>query len=120
MCPLPVPLEPPVESAGAGMWTTARNHVRMSQSLLSLSKGQEAGEILEKEAVDEMFRSQLSDMQRTLVQDMVNHRHSSMMPEFPLGTMVQHGIGGLMDVEDIPGKRRAGSMKGMGMGTVTG
>ncbi|KAJ6035274.1 uncharacterized protein N7446_010039 [Penicillium canescens] len=115
MRPLPVPLEPPVESAGAGLWTTGRDHARMLRALLSISEGQEEGGILKKETVDEMFRPQLNDMQRTSLQDTVNRRHNGMIPEFPPGTMVQHGIGGIINVEDVPGKRRAGSMQWMGM-----
>ncbi|KAI1120460.1 beta-lactamase [Nemania abortiva] len=115
MCPLPVPLEPPVESAGAGLWTTGRDHARMLRALLSISSGQEEGGVLKKETVDEMFRPQLNDIQRASLQDRVNFRHNTMIPEFPPGTMVQHGIGGLMNVEDVPGKRRAGSMQWMGM-----
>jgi len=115
MLQLPVPLKPPVESAGAGLWTTGRDHARMLRALLSISEGQEEGGILKKEMVDEMFRPQLNDMQRTSLQDTVNRRHNGMIPEFPPGTMVQHGIGGLMNVEDVPGKRRAGSMQWMGM-----
>ncbi|KAI1319260.1 beta-lactamase [Xylariaceae sp. FL0255] len=114
MRPLPVPLEPPVESAGAGLWTTAHDHARMLQALLSISEGQEGG-VLKKETVDEMFRPQLNDAQRTSMQETVDRRHSAMMPEFPMGTMVQHGIGGLLNLEDIPGKRKAGSMHWMGM-----
>ncbi|KAK4455155.1 acyltransferase LovD [Podospora aff. communis PSN243] len=115
MCPLPVPLEPPVESAGAGLWTTARDHARILQALLSISQEQKEGGILQKETVDEMFRPQLNDMQRMSLQERANLRHNTMMPEFPPGTMVQHGIGGLINREDIPGKRRAGSMQWMGM-----
>ncbi|KAK4141683.1 acyltransferase LovD [Dichotomopilus funicola] len=95
MRPLPVPLEPPVE-CGRGI-------------------GQEEGGIPQKETVDEMFRPQLNDVQRTSLQDRVNNRHNTMIPEFPPGTVVQHGIGGVMNVEDVPGKRRAGSMHWMGM-----
>lgn len=115
MRPLPVPLEPPVESAGAGLWTTARDHARMLRELLFISEGRQEGGILKKETVDEMFRPQLNDMQQRSLQDTVNRRHSTMMPEFPPGTIVQHGIGGLLNVEDIEGKRRAGSMQWMGM-----
>ncbi|KAK3378749.1 beta-lactamase [Lasiosphaeria ovina] len=56
------------------------------------------------EMVDEMFRPQPNDMQRTSLQD-----------TFPPGTMVQHGIGWVMNVEGVPGKRRAGSMQWMGV-----
>jgi len=115
MRPLPVPVEPPVESAGAGLWTTARDHARMLQALLSISEGNEESGVLKKKTVDEMFRPQLNELQRDALQDAVNRRHNTMIPEFPLGTTVQHGIGGLLNVEDIPGKRRAGSMEWMGM-----
>jgi hypothetical protein len=86
----------------------------MLQALLSISEGQEGG-ILEKATVKEMFRPQLNDIQQASLQDTVNRRHNGMIPEFPPRTTVQHGIGGIMNVEDVPGKRRAGSMEWMGM-----
>ncbi|KAH6617456.1 hypothetical protein F5144DRAFT_596461 [Chaetomium tenue] len=115
MSPLPVPLEPPVESAGAGLWMTARDHARMLQALLAISEGGEGGGVLKRETVDEMFRPQLDEVQRAALQDTVGRQHDTMMPEFPPGTVVQHGMGGIVNVEDVPGKRRAGSMQWMGM-----
>ncbi|KAG6006764.1 hypothetical protein E4U21_006749 [Claviceps maximensis] len=41
--------------------------------------------------------------------------HASFASEFPPGEPVNHGLGGLLNTRDVPGKRRAGSMSWAGI-----
>ncbi|KAK0630397.1 beta-lactamase/transpeptidase-like protein [Bombardia bombarda] len=120
-CELPVPADPPVESGGAGLWTTAIDHARVLQALLfaSSSTGDEAdqaGRVLGKKTVDEMFRPQLDAVQRTRLKELTDMFHDGMVPEFPVGFgPIDHGISGIINMEDVPGKRKKGSMMWAGM-----
>lgn len=101
--PFPVPEDPPVESGGAGLYTTARDYVKFLQALLAACHGKES--ILRKETVDEMFRPQINDAQCLLMKLMTDGA-TTLPPE----TAVNHGISGLINTEDVAGKRRKGSM----------
>ena len=108
MIPLPVPLDPPVESGGGGLWTTAEDYATILQSLLKSRLGDGQG-LLSKESIDEMFRPQLNEVQHSMFKSVTDKFHDGMLPEFPPGTAINHGLGGVVNMEDVPGKRRKGS-----------
>ncbi|KAK3313120.1 beta-lactamase [Apodospora peruviana] len=121
-CPLPVPVDPPVESGGAGLWTTADDHARLLQALLKAGNsnsntqdGEVGSIILSKESVDEMFRPQLDEVQHGMLKYLTDMFRDGMVSEFPPGTAVDHGLGGIVNTEDVTGKRKKGSMMWQGM-----
>ncbi len=111
--PTPVPGEPPVISGGAGLYTTAADYAKVLQDLLRSSAGH--GGLLHKDTVDEMFRPQLSEGQRQVLKTATDMFHDGMVPEFAPGMPLDHGISGILNLEDASGKRRKGSMMWEGM-----
>jgi len=111
--PTPVPAIPPVISGGAGLYMTAADHAKFLQSLLQSSAG--SGGLLQKDTVDEMFRPQLTEPQRQMLEARAHASHDAMVPEFAPGMPLDHGISGIINLEDSPGKRRRGSMMWLGM-----
>lgn len=110
----PIPTDPPVDSGGAGLYTTAADHAKVLQALLRASAGEE-GALLKRETVDEMFRPQLTDIQKTWLKFLTGMFHEGMAPDFEPGMPLDHGISGVINLEDEPGKRRKGSMMWAGM-----
>jgi len=111
--PVPVPVEPELLSLGSGLYATAGDHAKLLQSLLRSSAGEEG--LLRKETVDEMFRPQLNESQRAVLKAITDVFHDAMVPEFPKGMPLDHGISGIINTEDVPGKRKKGSMMWQGM-----
>ncbi|KXX74076.1 Acyltransferase LovD [Madurella mycetomatis] len=91
-----IPADPELLSLGSGLYMTASDHAK-------------------KSTVDEMFRPQLSDSQRAVLKRVTDTFHDAMVPEFPPGMPLDHGISGIINLEDTPGKRRKGSMMWQGM-----
>ncbi|KAM7190866.1 acyltransferase LovD [Naviculisporaceae sp. PSN 640] len=112
--PLPVPADPPIESGGGGLWTTTEDYSKILQALLGSISG-ESNAILSKKSVDELFRPQLNEVQHAMLKAITDMFHDGMVPEFPPGTPINHGLGGIINMEDVPGKRRKGSMMWQGM-----
>ncbi|KAK0617639.1 beta-lactamase/transpeptidase-like protein [Immersiella caudata] len=110
--PIPVPTEPELLSLGSGLYMTAGDHAKLLQSLLKSTAGEG---LLKKETVNEMFRPQLKDSQRAILQAITDMFHDTMVPEFPNGMPLDHGISGIINLEDTPGKRKKGSMMWHGM-----
>lgn len=105
---LPVPDEPPVESGGAGLYTTAADYAKFLQGILS-------GKFLKTETVDEMFRDQLNDVQRAALQSQADTgANLKYCPDLPEGTKITSGLGGLLSLEDVPGRRGRGTMSWAG------
>jgi CubicO group peptidase (beta-lactamase class C family) len=120
--PAPVPLDnPPMESGGAGLLSTAADHARVLQALLydSVSSHEDEGpRLVSKTTVDEMFRPQLSDVQRQMLASVTALYPDAMIPDFPRPPGIiplDYGIGGIINTIDVPGKRKKGTMKWTGM-----
>jgi len=111
--PVPVPAEPELLSLGSGLYMTAGDHAKALQSLLKSGTGE--GGLLRKETVDEMLRPQLNDPQRAVLKTITDMFHDGMVSEFPQGMPLDHGISGIINLDDVPGKRRKGSMMWHGM-----
>lgn len=110
--PHPVPADPPVESGGAGLYTTAADHVKVLQALLKAAC--EDG-IVKRQTVEEMFTPQLNETQSEMLKSITDSFHDAMAPEFEPGMPLNHGISGIINLLDAPGKRRKGSMMWLGM-----
>ncbi|KAK1759034.1 acyltransferase LovD [Echria macrotheca] len=111
----PVPSDPEILSLGSGLYTTAADHIKVLRGLLRSSGGLGGGGLLKKETVDEMFRPQLSEAQRAVLQSVTGAFHDAMVPEFEADMPLDHGMAGVINLRDAPGKRRRGSMMWQGM-----
>ncbi|KAK4187790.1 beta-lactamase/transpeptidase-like protein [Podospora australis] len=110
--PVPIVLEPPVDSGGAGLWMTAADHIKVVQGLVKAITGDEGG-LLKKETADELFRPQLNENQRTHLKNMVIA--TGMAQDFNPDTPADWGLGGAINLEDLPDRRKKGSMMWGGM-----
>ena len=111
--PTPYPAHPPVLSAGGGLYMTAADHAKLLQSLLKSSAGE--GGVLKEDTVHEMFRPQLKPSQKAVLKMVTDMFHDAMVYEFSPGMPLDHGISGIINMADEPGKRRKGSMMWQGM-----
>ena len=67
--------------------------------------------------MNEMFRAQLNEVQAGML-ELISYNmgiQDAFAPEFPKGLKLNHGIGGVLNMEDVPGKRRKGSLMWSGM-----
>ncbi|KAK3496248.1 beta-lactamase/transpeptidase-like protein [Neurospora crassa] len=118
--PISTAWDPKAESGGAGLWTTAEEYGKVLAAVLragaSGSEEEEEGERegglgLTKETVEQMFSPQLNEKGLEMIRELGRAFHAGIMPEFPEGfDAVDHGLGGLLNMEDVEGKRRKGSM----------
>lgn len=108
--PLPVPKAHEIESGGAGLFSTAQDYALFFRGFLQ-------GKLLKEESVEEMFTPQLNETQSDMLESIcyTPGRQVAFAPEFPQGLRLNHGIGGVMNSEDVPGKRRKGSLMWSGM-----
>ncbi|ROW00526.1 hypothetical protein VSDG_03219 [Cytospora chrysosperma] len=112
--PFSSPANPRIHSGGAGLHTTAVDHAKLLQALLRSLAGSD-GALLKKETVEEMFQPQLTDVQKQWLKFVTDLFHDGFVPDFEKGMPVDHGISGVINLEDEPGKRRKGSMMWAGM-----
>ncbi|KAK3347735.1 beta-lactamase/transpeptidase-like protein [Neurospora tetraspora] len=111
--PISTAWDPKAESGGAGLWTTAEDYGKALAAVLRAADADEGeGALgLKKETLDQMFSPQLNEKGLEMIKEMGRAFHAGVMPEFPEGfEAVDHGLGGLLNLEDVEGKRRKGSM----------
>lgn len=106
-CPSLQPLTQDFTSGGAGLASTASDYAKFLIALIG-------GKLVSEQTLAEMFRPQLNEAQREHLVKQTNLDRSGFVMGFPEGTPMDHGIGGVMNVEDIPGKRKAGSISWSG------
>lgn len=101
--PLPVPEEHPLESGGAGLFSTARDYAKLLRAVLQ-------GKLLSEDSMNLLFTPQLGeDLQRALM-DKIAAASGTYCPEYPLGTPANFALGGMVNLVDLPGKRAKGSI----------
>ncbi|KAM5350465.1 hypothetical protein ACJ41O_006970 [Fusarium nematophilum] len=103
--PFPMPREHPIESGGSGLFSTADDYAVFFKALLG-------GKLVREETLREMFSPQLDEVQSGML-EMIAYNigiQDAFAPEFPKGLRLNHGIGGVMNLDDVPGKRRKGSL----------
>lgn len=93
--------EPAIESGGSGLHSTVADYARFLTGLLS-------GKLVSQPTLDEMFRPQLDEAVATALGKTA--RASGYVHEITPGTPLNHGLGGLINMADVQGKRAAGSM----------
>ncbi|KAL7908146.1 beta-lactamase/transpeptidase-like protein [Trichoderma velutinum] len=102
-----VPREPEIDSAGAGIHTTANDYARLLRAMLQAEPGVVSGK-----TAKEMFSPQLDPAQRKALQEYLyaSDKKPAFIPEFPDNIELQYGYGGLLSMNDWPGRRRKGSL----------
>lgn len=107
--------EPPRESGGAGLYGSAVGYGRVMEMVLRGVAGEEEdGMVVSGEMAREMFTPQLDGRQRAMLEGVVWEFGSA--AELPAGTPVDYGIGGMLVMGNVEGKRRKGSLMWSGMG----
>ena len=103
----PLPDRPQKCSGGSGLYSTANDYSRFLSTLLQ-------GNLLTTEMVNELFSPQLSDT--TVLSAIFDSPfHDALCPEYPVNLPVNYSLGGALNLEDIPGKRKKGSLMWSGM-----
>ncbi len=98
--------ETPGCQGGAGDYGSPREYQLMLASLCAND-----GKILKKETVDEMFKPQLSaEASASLNMKLAIPELNQVYGGMPLGTKADWGLGGMLNMQDIPGRRRKGSL----------
>lgn len=113
--PFPALADGDVEGGGAGLYTTAADYAKLLQALLGSLAGGGEGALLRKATVEEMVRPQLTGEQRRWLKFLTDLFHDGLAPDFSKGTPLDHGISGVINMEDEPGKRKKGSMMWAGL-----
>jgi CubicO group peptidase (beta-lactamase class C family) len=107
--PSPVPDDHPFEAGGSGLFSTLADYARLLQGILS-------HKVLKPETTDLLFVAQLNDAQRGILMAIAEYaREGGFTPEFPRNFPLDHGLGGVLNTEDVLGKRRKGSLMWSGM-----
>ncbi|CAM1509490.1 Fc.00g032290.m01.CDS01 [Cosmosporella sp. VM-42] len=107
-CPCPVPEEHEVESGGAGLYSTAHDYALFLQGFLQ-------GKLVKEETLQQIFTPQLNEAQSSMMMEICYGPQKGFAPDFPTGLKLNHGLGAAMNVEDVPGRRRKGSLMWSGM-----
>lgn len=110
----PWPLDPKAESGGAGLYTTSLDYAKLLHALVKEGDGP-GGLFQKKGMVEEMFKPQLTDIQRSWLKFIMDLFHDGLIPDLQSGMPLDYGISGAINMEDEPGKRKKGSMKWGGM-----
>lgn len=98
-----------MEGGGGGLFSTASDFAKFLRGLL-------AGTLLSETSLDELCAHQLSPKQVKGIEAFTYDMgvHGIVAPEFPRHTPMQQAFAGMVNVDDVPGKRRAGSVSWSG------
>ncbi|PTB75246.1 beta-lactamase/transpeptidase-like protein [Trichoderma longibrachiatum ATCC 18648] len=109
----PAPVEPELDSAGAGIHTTAHDYALMLRAMLQAEPW-----VLSGKAAREMFKPQLDERQRASMEEFLYapDKRGPFIPGIPDGIGLQYGLGGLLALGDVEGQRRRGSLSWAGAG----
>jgi CubicO group peptidase (beta-lactamase class C family) len=110
---LPTPVYPsPAQDdcGGVGGYSTAPDYMKLLTSLL-----RDDGKLLTNSSIEEMFRPQLPDPKYLEQVLQIPELHSVLAGNFPKGLKVNHGLGGMLNMEPLPTGRCAGAMQWGGM-----
>lgn len=106
------PVEHEIESGGAGLYGTAGDYAKFQRAYL-------AGELLSKKTMDMVFTPQLNEKQKTSLETIAYESGEEVRlgfaPEFPKGFPLSHGLSGILNLEDVEGKRKKESITWSGM-----
>ncbi|KAG5946206.1 hypothetical protein E4U59_004261 [Claviceps monticola] len=115
----PTPEKHDLESGGAGLFTTAADFACLLRELLRVTQHgtQNDSSVISAQTAREMLTPQLDEAQaRSLHRKIYNpSAHSTFAPEFEVGQPLNYGLGGMLNMQNVPGKRRAGSIAWSGI-----
>ena len=89
---------------GVGLKSTAADYSKLLAALLNGGRG-----ILKATSVSDLLASRLSDT-KELEGYFFGDYHGAFCPEYPRNIRVNFALAGAVNVEDVPGKRRAGTV----------
>lgn len=101
--PSPVPEEHPVESGGAGLFSTTADYAKLLRAVLR-------GELLSAESMELLFKPQLSEELQRKMEERVALARDMYASEYNEDTPINFALGGMVNTADVPGKRSKGSM----------
>lgn len=101
--PSPVPDEHPVESGGAGLFSTTADYAKMLRAVLR-------GELLNEESMALLFKPQLEGQVLQKLEERVALARAIYATEFAEDTPLNIAFGGMLNMIDVPGKRTKGSI----------
>lgn len=104
------PEEHELEAGGSGLYSTPHDFSSFLEGFLE-------GKLVSRATLSEMFRPQLARKPQVTLNKHAYHplTKNVFAPEFPHGMDLNFGIGGVLNLSDVPGKRRAGSMAWSGL-----
>ncbi|KZP27322.1 beta-lactamase/transpeptidase-like protein [Athelia psychrophila] len=94
-------------SGGGGLWGSAPEYLKVLASLL-----RDDGKLLGSATVAEMFKPQLSQASKDSWMQMLHipEANAAFTGNVNLGTEFSWGLGGMYSLEDLPGRRKKGSL----------
>lgn len=101
--PSPLSKEHPLESGGAGLFSTTGDYSKMLLAVLQ-------GKLLGEDSMELLFTPQLNSELQKCLMEKVAIAPDVYAAEYPAGTPANFALGGMVNLEDIPGKRSKGSM----------
>ncbi|KHN97730.1 Beta-lactamase/transpeptidase-like protein [Metarhizium album ARSEF 1941] len=106
----PTPEKHEIESGGGGWFTTASDYALFLRAFL-------AGRLLSRRSMADVMTPQLNEAQAEHLSAIAFHPmvHNTFAPEFAPGTVINYGLGAMLNVDHVPGKRRAGSIAWSGI-----
>lgn len=104
---LPDPIKD--ELGGVGLYSSAQDYLTVLRSILGND-----GRLLKAETVDRMFQPHLSLASKKHLNEIAQTERSTGFG-LPRGTSVDHGLGGMLNMEDMHTGRKAGSISWGGL-----
>ncbi|KAK7470274.1 hypothetical protein VKT23_001706 [Stygiomarasmius scandens] len=98
------------DAGGAGMFIKPTDYAKLLEALL-----RNDGTILKPETVDLMFTPQLQDPKYLVEYIKANPFRYTMLAALPVDIEYNWGLGGILTLQDVPGKRRKDSLSWSGL-----
>jgi CubicO group peptidase (beta-lactamase class C family) len=108
--PYPTATEHELESGGAGLYSTLDDYSKFLTAVL-----REDERILDKDMREVLFTPQLNDVQRESLQKTLGETHDTYALDLPRGMKMDFSFGGMVNLEDVPGRRKKGAVMWSGM-----
>lgn len=102
------PMPAPHDMGGCGLYSTAEDYIKLLSALIS-----DECLLLSKKSFQEFIKPQLSDSSFKALKSARDR--GLVQPDIPQNISVDHALGGLITIEDVPGRRKKGSMCWDGM-----
>ncbi len=108
-----IPQEPEFEMGGGGLYGTAKDYLAFATMVLNEGRGKN-GRVLKAETVRQMQQNAMGDLNVRLLKTAIP-AYSNDAEFFP-GMVKKWGLGFMINTEQVPGARSAGSLTWAGLG----